>query len=103
MKRFILVFSLLLIAAKPLSADLIYCVTASNELATIDSAKPSTLISRRTITGLPEGDRILAIDFRPSNGLLYGVSNNNFLYRIDHNSAAAVAKRAFIFSTSGWQ
>lgn len=48
-------------------------------------------INEVTITGLANGETIRNIDFRPANGLLYGVSSANRLYTINVNTGAATA------------
>ncbi|HEX4844538.1 MAG TPA: DUF4394 domain-containing protein, partial [Limnobacter sp.] len=42
-----------------------------------------------TITGLPSGERLLSIDFRPSNGRLYGLSSAGKLFTINPDTGAA--------------
>jgi hypothetical protein len=50
------------------------------------------------ITGLTSGERLLAIDFRPATGQLYGVSSASRLYVINQNTGAARAIGAGAFS-----
>ena len=49
--------------------------TVSN-LVRFDSLSPDTVITVGPFTGVVAGDTLRSIDFRPSNGLLYGVSSN---------------------------
>jgi hypothetical protein len=42
-----------------------------------------------TITGLPSGTTILAIDFRPATGQLYGLGSNSSIYVINPETGAA--------------
>lgn len=42
-----------------------------------------------TVTGLPAGERLLSIDFRPSNSRLYGLSSAGKLFTINPDSGAA--------------
>lgn len=51
---------------------------------TYDTSGPST-----TITGLQGGESVESVDFRPSNGALYGFTNQYRLYQIDTSSGAA--------------
>ena len=60
-----------------------YGLGLANELYTYRSGPPATQIAETIITGLREGERILAIDFRPANRVLYGVSNLNLIYSIN--------------------
>ncbi|MDX5340682.1 MAG: DUF4394 domain-containing protein [Cyclobacteriaceae bacterium] len=45
--------------------------------------------SSLSISGLPSGERILSIDYRPATGQLYGVSSASRLYFINENSGVA--------------
>lgn len=69
-------------------AELIYAVNGNNQLITFDSSAPGTILSRQNITNTG-GDSILNIDFRPANGVLYGLSGNNSLYIINPMTGAA--------------
>src|SRR5262245_17471180 len=65
---------------------------ASNSLISFDTATPGTITSTPSITGLVAGDTIVAIDFRPATGQLYGLGVNGttaHLYTL--NTATAVA------------
>jgi hypothetical protein len=66
-----------------------YALTATNELVLYSSGNPLMEISAVNITGLVAGERILAIDFRPLTGVLYGVSSMSQLYTIDLMSRVA--------------
>lgn len=71
-------------------AETIAALTSSNELLIVDSAKPATILNRLTISGLLAGENILAMDVRPADGRLYGVTNFNRLYTIGTLDGAAV-------------
>ena len=73
-----------LVPAGASAADRLYGVTAKDKLVTFHSDSPAVFRSRKAITGLRGGDsdRITAIDVRPSNGGLYGLSANRRLYKI---------------------
>ncbi|QNP53181.1 DUF4394 domain-containing protein [Hymenobacter qilianensis] len=51
----------------------------------------ATRLSSVNITGLGNGETLLAIDFRPATGQLYGVSSASRLYVINQNTGAARA------------
>jgi hypothetical protein len=53
---------------------------------------PSTVTSMRDITGLQTGETLVGIDFRASDGNLYGVGTSNRLYTIDTNTGVATQK-----------
>lgn len=68
-------------------------LTRSGKLLTFDRATPGTISSLATV-GVPAGETMLAMDYRPSNGLLYGVARKadgqGRLYIIDEGSADAI-------------
>ena len=61
----------------------------SNKLQRLETTNLGFIQSRTTITGLQPGENVLAIDFRPSTGQLYGVTDASRLYTI--NPATGVA------------
>ncbi|MBK9985032.1 MAG: DUF4394 domain-containing protein [Saprospiraceae bacterium] len=61
----------------------VYGLTDQNQLMLLKPGPPVTTVSMVTLTGFTKGDRMLAIDFRPANGLMYGVSDANLIYIID--------------------
>jgi Domain of unknown function (DUF4394)/Calx-beta domain len=64
-------------------------LTSANELVTFDSNTPGTFSSTTAVTGLQAGESLLGIDFRPANGLLYGVGSTGRLYTINPATGAA--------------
>src|SRR5262249_7446146 len=48
----------------------------NSQLLRFDSATPGTIQSTTTLTGLAPGETVHGIDFRPSNGTLYGLVAN---------------------------
>ena len=70
-------------------AETIYALTATSRLVTFDSATPATVSPEVVISGLQSGEDILAIDFRPATGQLYGVGSTNRLYTINPTTGAA--------------
>ena len=67
----------------------VFGVTSDNRLVTFNSAAPEVINSSRAITGLATGESILGIDFRPANGLLYGLGSANNVYVINTMTGAA--------------
>jgi hypothetical protein len=77
------------IAVTPAGRDF-FLVTQHNELLALNDATPSLVLSRDRITGLTSPrERIVGMDFRPSTGLLWALSNAGQQYII--NTATAVA------------
>jgi hypothetical protein len=70
-------------------STLFYALTASNELVTYISGNPLIEKSAMSITGLATHEKMLAIDFRPATGQLYGVSTSSIIYSINLNSGMA--------------
>jgi len=50
---------------------------------------PGTVTSMRAITGLQTGETLVGIDFRPSDGNLYGLGTSNRLYTVDTTTGVA--------------
>jgi len=73
----------------PSYAGPILLTNATNQLLTIDSATPGTVLSTVGITGLQVGENILGIDFRPANGALYGLGSSNLLYTVNTTTGVA--------------
>lgn len=71
------------------SPDTIFAVTTANRLIQFSSANPGIIAAQRPITGIPSGEQILGIDFRPANGSLFALGSSNRLYTINPTSGAA--------------
>jgi hypothetical protein len=76
----------------------LFGLTADNTLLSFDPNQP-TQTRRVGITGVD--GTLLGIDFRPANGLLYGVTDTNNLYRIDTKTGAASFVSALSLSFNG--
>ncbi len=50
------------------------------------------LVRSKDITGLPAGVSLKGIDFRPATGDLYGLGSDNVVYRVNPQTAIAVAE-----------
>ena len=72
---------------------IVYGLGSLNELYLYRSGPPATLISTYKIDGLQDGESLLAIDFRPATGILYGVTNMNAIYTIRVGNGYALASR----------
>ncbi len=80
--RLVLAVSFLSIAATA-RAESITLLTVTNTLLTIDSATPGTIGSTVPVTGLQALESLLALDYRPATGVLYGLGSTSRLYTID--------------------
>jgi hypothetical protein len=78
--------------AKPFTTAYALTVTKGAEtIVGFNDAAPKKILSDAAVTGLQPGESLLGIDFRPANGLLYGVGSSNRLYTIDPVTGAATA------------
>lgn len=60
-----------------------YGLTSSNEIVRLTSGNTAVDQEVVALTGMQPGEQILAIDYRPATGQLYGVSNQSRLYTIN--------------------
>jgi hypothetical protein len=66
-----------------------YALAGGVQLDAYSTQNPEDLLSSVTISGLQSGEKILAIDFRPATGQLYGVGSTGRLYVINPRTGAA--------------
>ncbi|EAZ79225.1 DUF4394 domain-containing protein [Algoriphagus machipongonensis] len=64
-------------------------LSADNMILTYEAQDLSSPTSMIAITGLPMGENIISIDYRPATGQLYALSTASKLYHINENSGAA--------------
>lgn len=64
-------------------------LTSANTLVKYNANDSQDAMSTLSITGLQAAETILAIDFRPGTGQLYGLGSSSRLYIINTNSGAA--------------
>lgn len=81
-------------ALKPTAAALVYGLTDAGRIVGFRTATPGTLISNVAVTGLATGERLLGVDFRPADGLMWGLGSNARLYTIDPVTGVATFKAA---------
>ncbi|HEY8460829.1 MAG TPA: DUF4394 domain-containing protein [Blastocatellia bacterium] len=67
-----------------------FAVTVNNQLLNFNPGSPGIISSSRNITGLPQGENIVGIDFRPANGQLYALSSASRLYTINPSTGVAI-------------
>jgi hypothetical protein len=88
------------VAAAPAHAVLLVATNGST-LVRFDSATPGSTTTV-PVTGLAGGETLVGIDFRPANGLLYGVGASNRVFQINPITGAATpAGAAFNPTLSG--
>src|SRR5688572_13822308 len=57
-----------------------YGLSPANDIYTYRVGSTTSLIGTAKVDGLAEGESLLAIDVRPSTGILYGVTNLSNIY-----------------------
>jgi hypothetical protein len=82
-------FAMCVCAGSAMAADTIYGLTGGNSLVMFNSATPGMVSAPVAISGLGMGESIRSIDFRPADGMLYGLGSSSRLYRIDTMTGAA--------------
>jgi len=67
----------------------ITALTTANTLVMFEISTPGTIRSTTSISGLQPSEVLLAIDFRPATGDLYGLGSTSRLYAINEATGAA--------------
>ncbi|MGY4539576.1 hypothetical protein ACVW0P_004011 [Mucilaginibacter sp. UYNi724] len=68
-----------------------FAVTLDNQLISANAKNAASVTKNTAITGLQADEKILAIDFRPATGQLYGVGSTSRIYVINTETAVARA------------
>jgi hypothetical protein len=76
------------------AATIVALGESGGNVFSFDTATPGTVVNNQSITGVPGGQSVRAIDFRPSNGLLYMLStgattSDARLYTLNATTGAA--------------
>ena len=74
------------------ASRMLYATTDQNLLLQFNERSPERLRDVRAISGLPAGVTLRGIDFRPATGDLYGVGSDSVVYRVNPQTAIAVAE-----------
>ncbi|MCY0978837.1 DUF4394 domain-containing protein [Chryseobacterium wangxinyae] len=82
---------------------MVYGLTENNQLVAFNANNSSSFASTKAIMGIPSGEKLMSIDFRPATGELYAVSNASKFYIINTSTAntRAVNTTAFAPVISG--
>lgn len=75
-----------------------YALTDGNQLLKLNVQNPETAIATNNITGLQANEKLLAIDFRPATGQLYGVGSSSRIYVLNPETGMARAIGSAPFS-----
>ncbi len=69
----------------------VFAATSDGRLVSFKPNSPTTFDTDMPITGLQGGESVIGIDFRQTNGKLYGFTSTGRIYTIDPATAAASA------------
>ena len=67
-------------------------LTTDNRLVAFDPKAPNTLTAQVAISGMPAGESVLGIDVRPTDRLLYALTNTGKIYTVDPTTGVATLK-----------
>ncbi len=75
-------------------APVVFGLTDAGRLVSFKPLTPSTLDTDVAISGLASGEKLLGIDIRPKDGLMYAISSTGRIHTIDPATGAATFKVA---------
>ncbi len=75
-------------------------LTASNRLVSFNRDTPGSARTTASVTGLQPGESLVGIDYRPADGLLYGVGSSGRIYTLNPETGAATLKSTLGADTS---
>lgn len=78
-------------------SPVIYGLDSLNTLVVFRASRPDLVTRTTAVTGLPAGQHLVGIDFRPADGKLYGLASGSRLYLIDTTSGAATPVGTAVF------
>ena len=67
----------------------VFALTSDNHLVSFKPLTPATFDTDVAVTGLSGSEAIIGFDFRPSNGLLYAITDAGHVYTLDTTTGAA--------------
>ena len=79
----------------------VFGLTTNNTLVRFVSSQPNSILGTTPITGLEEGENVLAIDFRPATGQLYALGSASRLYTINTTTGEATFVAALTTTLNG--
>jgi hypothetical protein len=80
-------------ASAPTPFDIV-ALKSNNTLIRFNSSTPTVVSNGIPVTGMQAGESLQEIDFRPSNGLLYGIGSTSRIYTVDPITGAATVVSA---------
>lgn len=79
----------------------VVAATANNQLVSFSPLNPGSFASTVVITGLQGGETLVGLDFRPSNGMLIGLTNAGRVYSVNQQTGAATLRATSTATLSG--
>lgn len=70
----------------------VVALTSGNRIVTFNRVAPQTLLTSMPLTGVPVGEFLLGMDYRPADGKLYALASGGGIYTIDPATGAATQK-----------
>lgn len=80
------------IALRPALVPVIHGLTDDNRLVGFKAATPNTIDTSVPVSGLNGGETLLGIDYRPKDGMLYGLTSAARIVTIDAATGVATVK-----------
>jgi trimeric autotransporter adhesin len=69
--------------------ETIFALSQGNNLISFNSGTPGTPISSQPVTGIPTGESLVGLDFRPATGELYSLGATGNLYTVNTSTGLA--------------
>lgn len=101
MKKILLSLFVAVVGFAPGRAEPMWALTSGNRVLRFDTAAPEKTLAIFPITGLPDGESIIAIDFRPASGELYALQTGDILCGINKETGAATPLTALNAALNG--
>lgn len=77
----------------------VYALTSNNRVVVFTSDRPGEILGMFRVRGLPRGERLVGIDFRPANGRLYALGASSTIYTLNLNNGRPVPRPVSPFTT----
>ena len=74
-------------------------LTVSGSVVSFDRATPATLKGSIAVSGLQPNEKLVGLDVRPADGLLYALSDQARLYTLNASTGVATFKAALMAAT----
>ncbi|HEY0063579.1 MAG TPA: DUF4394 domain-containing protein [Telluria sp.] len=71
-------------------------LTSGNKLLSFNLASAATIKTTVAVSGLQGGENLIGIDYRPADGMLYGVGSTGRIYTINPGTGALTFKAAML-------